>query len=219
MGTQDANIYVVPNGVDIEKFRLPDKNKKVLQGIGLENSFIVGFVGALMPRHSLEVLIEVAEDLKHKTGLSLKYLIIGEGRRENKLKNMVEHYNLEEDFVFLKNIRHEDIHAYINVMDVCILPNTSIYTSPIKIFEYMVMGKPIIAPRKGQVKEIIEDEEEGILIMPANKEELKMAIIRLHEDKKLRETMGKKAREKVERNYTWKHSAEKIMQIYYSFKK
>jgi glycosyltransferase involved in cell wall biosynthesis len=219
MGVKDINLHVIPDGVDIEKFRpITKKDENSLKKLKLENSFVIGFVGSLMPRQGLEVLIEACKSLKYKIELPLKYFIIGTGRREKRLKNIVKNYDLEKDFIFLKDIKHEDIPSYINLMDICVLPNMSIYSSPIKIFEYMAMKKPVILPRKGQPLDIFTHLEDCFFIEPGNKEQLIEAIQLLSEDENLRKKLGANAREKVSRQFTWLKSAEKTIEVYNNLK-
>jgi len=177
---------------------------------------VVGFVGSLSKRQGLETLLRAVNELRY---LDLCLLLVGRGEKEIKLKMYVKEYKLENHVIFTGEVPYSEIPAYIASMDIAILPDTSLYASPVKIFEYMAMSKAIIAPRKGQVEEVIKDGEEGILVKPGSKEELKKAILKLYKDKELREKMGKKAREKVEKSYTWRHNAEKIIKIFESIEK
>jgi glycosyltransferase involved in cell wall biosynthesis len=106
-------------------------------------------------------------------------------------------------------------------MDITIAPHDrnsfksigGFHGSPLKIFEYMAMGKPVIATPIGQIKDIIEDNISGRLIYSDQVEELKNAVIRLYEDKDYRDTLGKNARKVVMDNYTWEINARKIEDI------
>ncbi|HIE44104.1 MAG TPA: glycosyltransferase [Candidatus Omnitrophica bacterium] len=138
---------------------------------------------------------------------------------EEKLKKKVESSNLTQDFLFLKNIKHEDIPAYINLMDICVLPDMSIYSSPVKIFEYMAMAKPVILPSKGQPQQIFRHLENCLFIEPRNQKQLVEAILLLERDENLREKLGRNAREKISREFTWLRSAEKILKIYGNLQK
>ena len=78
----------------------------------------------------------------------------------------------------------------------------------------MAMGKPIITSNIGQIGEILEHEIGGLLIEPGNHEELARNILTLMEDEHLKKKLGKNARIKVEKNYTWERNARQIMAIY-----
>ena len=99
-------------------------------------------------------------------------------------------------------------------MDITVLPNMSIYSSPVKIFEYMAMAKPTIAPAEGQMNRFFENEKEILLIKPGDKERLANNIIKLFSDSALRKRLGSNARDKVINSYTWDHNAKRILEIY-----
>jgi glycosyltransferase involved in cell wall biosynthesis len=90
------------------------------------------------------------------------------------------------------------------------------FGSPTKIFEYMAMGKGIVASRLGQIGEVLVDRETALLVEPANVEELTAAIVRMVESEALRTNLGAKAREVAEREHTWAHNARRVLEAYRS---
>jgi glycosyltransferase involved in cell wall biosynthesis len=96
--------------------------------------------------------------------------------------------------------------------------NDPIYFSPLKVFEYMAMGKPVVASRIDQLAEIFEDGEEIVLIKPGNVEELADAILKLIADSELAQRLGANARTKVLSTYTWGKTVVKILEIYSDLK-
>jgi glycosyltransferase involved in cell wall biosynthesis len=90
------------------------------------------------------------------------------------------------------------------------------FGSPTKIFEYMAMGKAIVASRLGQIGEVLADQETALLVEPGNVGELTAAIVKLVDSNDLREKLGTKAREVAEREYTWKHNAQRVLDAYQS---
>ncbi len=90
--------------------------------------------------------------------------------------------------------------------------NTARWMSPLKVFEYMGAGKPIIASDLPALREILEDGETAILCDPESPEAWIEALKRLKE-KELREELGEKAKKRFTENYTWKKRAEKIMEV------
>ena len=101
-------------------------------------------------------------------------------------------------------------------MDILLAPYQAeelFYLSPIKIFEYMASGRAVLAARVGQIAEVIEDGVNGLLYEPATPESLATQLLRLIDDAVLRERLGKKARETVERRYTWRANAEAVVAL------
>ena len=111
---------------------------------------------------------------------------------------------------------------YLAAADVLIAPyklkkgfeKVGFYNSPVKLFEYMAMGKPIITSNIGQISEIIEHGETGLLIEPGNYKEFASGILKLVENPQLRDKLGFNARAEFERNYTWEMNAMKVIAVY-----
>jgi glycosyltransferase involved in cell wall biosynthesis len=90
------------------------------------------------------------------------------------------------------------------------------YFSPLKIFEYMAAGKPIVASRIGQVAEILENEKTALLVAPENPEELASALRRLKAERKLAERLGAAAQKEAQEKHTWKARLEIVESIFRS---
>ena len=90
------------------------------------------------------------------------------------------------------------------------------FGSPTKIFEYMAMGKGIVASRLGQIGEVLADDDNALLVEPGNVPELARAITRLVDSRELRERLGARARKVAVQNHTWTRNAERVLQAYNS---
>ena len=84
------------------------------------------------------------------------------------------------------------------------------FGSPTKLFEYLAMGKGIVASRLGQVGEVIIDGENGLLVEPGDADGLARAIERLAVDGELRSRLGAAARKTAIERYTWRHNAARV---------
>ena len=87
------------------------------------------------------------------------------------------------------------------------------YLSPIKIFEYMAVGRAVVAAGVGQIREIIQDETNGLLYEPASAGALGERLLRLVDDPDFRRRLGEAARRTVESRYTWRVSAEGVAAV------
>jgi glycosyltransferase involved in cell wall biosynthesis len=83
------------------------------------------------------------------------------------------------------------------------------YWSPLKIFEYMATGLPVVAPRVGRIPALVGHEREGILYNPPSPVTLAEALMRLA-DPQLRQQLGRAARERAVREYSWKSHCEAL---------
>ena len=102
---------------------------------------------------------------------------------------------------------------YIDLMDICVIPHSNEYRSPIKMFEYMAMEKPVIAPRFEPIKNVIEDGQNGILFNPNDKEDFMRSLDFLMQNSLERERLGMAARNAVIERHTWRKNAQRIERI------
>jgi glycosyltransferase involved in cell wall biosynthesis len=102
----------------------------------------------------------------------------------------------------------------IAVCDVCVAPflaNTFFYFSPLKMFEYMAMGKPIVASRLGQIVELLQDGRAGVLVPPGDIEALVNALVQLEADTKLRADLSEAAY-RASLKHTWKANVSAVVE-------
>ncbi|HEX68653.1 MAG TPA: glycosyltransferase family 1 protein [bacterium] len=194
---------VIPDGADEELFHPCPPDTELREKLKIKDGEkVVGFVGSLSPRQGLEMLLDVLPD-------DCTLLVVGEGRERKKL----EEKSKGKKVIFTGPVSHREIPRYISIMDLCILPDMSIYSSPVKLFEYMAMGKAILAPRKGQIKDFFEKSGELFLFTPRDKEEMETSIRKLLKDDSLRSKLGSEARQRFLREFTWKKLGERVLQL------
>lgn len=215
-GLPDNKIYVVPNGVDETIFNPFVDGKYVKIKYNLEGFRVICFSGSTLQKwQGIDILMKTA--MMIQSIKNIKFLIVGEEIRDKR--------NIPENVVFTGSIKHEDVPYYLAAADILVAPYILIdkfikigfFNSPIKLFEYMAMGKAIISSDMGQIKEVIEHGKTGILIKPNDPIELTEAIMRLLDDDKLRTKLGNNAWESVLKNYTWENNADAINRIYTKF--
>lgn len=211
--TEDK-IWVLPNATNPFQFRSKGNRDVIRENLNINDKFVIGFVGRLLPWYKLEMLLEVLKNLVALNQKQACLLLIGEGVLRPKLQNLIQEYHLERNVVMTGWIAHSEICDYIDAMDIAVLPNSNQWGSPMKIFEYMSMEKPVIAPSYPPISEIITSGENGLLFQPGNSEQLKNAIVTLMIDEKLRKQIGANARKTVVDNHTWRKNGEKILEIY-----
>jgi glycosyltransferase involved in cell wall biosynthesis len=215
-GTADR-IHVVPNGVDPDRFSpgVPPSRP------GEPGTFTIGFAGSLKPWHGLSVLIEAfAQVASAGSGdprtarAPARLLIVGDGPERNKLIEDLTHRGLRESAYFTGAVPAGEMPGLLASMDLAVAPYPPLpdfYFSPLKIFEYMAAGLPIVASRVGQVARLIQDEVNGVLCRPGDPMALAAAIDRVRNDPALRQRLGQAARQTVLRVHTWEHVAKRIL--------
>jgi glycosyltransferase involved in cell wall biosynthesis len=124
--------------------------------------------------------------------------------------------------IFTGTVEHDSVPVFLDACDILIAPHVPLadgsdfFGSPTKIFEYMAMGKGIVASRLGQIGEVLSDNETALLVTPGNVNELAAALIRMTESDSLRVLLGEGARAAAVQKHTWTHNAERVLQAYES---
>lgn len=194
------NITVNHNGVDPSEFQIEANSDAT-------RPFTIGFVGSIMPYHGLEKLMHAyARFCKEYPDSRL--LIVGDGESLPDLRAMAEELNITNGVEFTGSIPYTKVKDQIDRMHVCVLPATKWYCSPVKMFEYAVMAKPIIAERIAPVIELIDHEKDGLLI--GDEQELTNAMIYLLNHPEEAKRMAGRFKEKVLSQYTWQSNNARI---------
>ncbi len=204
-------VHVVPNGVDIERFR-PDVTPALIPPA---DAFTVGFVGSLRPWHGLADLVEAFRVLAQSVP-NAQLLIVGDGPERPAMKEKLEAEGLSKSVRFTGAVSHSEVPQWLASMDVAVAPypqKTDCYFSPLKIFEYMAAGLPVVATRTGQIPEIIEQGVTGLLPQPGRPEELAGAIEVFYKDRSLMAAMGRAARARVASHHTWSAVGRQILNL------
>ncbi len=118
-----------------------------------------------------------------------------------------------ERVVFSGAVPREEVPDHVAAMDVAVQPDVTDYASPIKLFEYLAMGKAVVAPDKPNIREVVADGQEALLVPPGSAAAMAEALARLHRDAALRRTLGARAARLVsERAYHWEGNARRVLE-------
>jgi len=205
-----GKIHVIPNGVNPGRFTDDVKPSLPAQ----PGVFTVGFVGTLKPWHGLTALVEAFAILNARYP-EVRLLVVGDGtERENLLKELSLHGLLEVAHL-TGAVPPDEMPGLLASMDVavCPYPQQDFYFSPLKVYEYMAAGLPVVVSRIGQLDELIENEVTGLVIPPDDVMSLVEALSRLLLDYNLRIRLGQAARRAILRDHTWSNIAQCILGI------
>lgn len=211
-------ITVNPNGVDISIFQPNDSTRQEIRTkLRFNEKIVVGFVGSFGVWHGVDILASVINDVV-KANSNVHFLWVGDGPYKKYVLENTTKYNLQGNVTIVEPVPHSEIPKYINACDILASPHTpqvdgtEFFGSPTKLFEYMAVGKAIIASNLGQIGHVLEHMKDAILIKPGSRDELTNGILKLSKDLSLREYLGKNARLKVMQSYTWGNNAKRVIE-------
>ena len=174
---------------------------------------VIGFVGTMNRWQGITEFPEVMRKVFARCD-DAAFLFVGDGEFRQFLEEFCRSEGYAKRVVFSGRQPHAEIPALVARMDITVLLNSNAYGSPMKIFEYMGMGKAVIAPAVKPVLEILTDGKNGLLIAPGDAARMADQIIRLIQDKPLRDRLGQAGRAYVMAHHTWQQNAAKIEQIF-----
>ncbi len=205
-------IRIVPNGVDVEAFKPLENQAELKKQFSLGQGPCVLFVGNLIPRKGLPFLVEAAKKIvKHQP--ETKFLIAGVGPLKNYLINIIQDAKLTTNFMFMGRVNEKILPALYNCADVFVLPSIQ-EGQGIVLLEAQASGIPVVGFDIGGVKEAVRNGETGLLVKAEESEALADSLIKLLDERDLRQRMGVNGRKFVVDNFTWDICAQKMLTVY-----
>lgn len=209
-------ITVIPDGVDTRAFRPDQPSRRAELGFG-GRDVVVAFVGQFYPWHGVERVIAVADRLRDTRA---KFLLIGAGDLLDPIKRQVADRALQDRVVVTGRVPLAAVPEYLAAADVFIAPyqesrpdGVDFYFSPLKIYEYMAMGRPIVAPPFGQIGRVLS-QETAVLVTDTSTSGYAEAVRALSQDAALRERMGRAARRAAVERHSWDRLAGQLAALY-----
>lgn len=221
-GIQPERVGWYPNGIDPAVFdpgrfsadTIAELRRRL--GIGADE-FVVTFVGTFGDWHGAEVFARAATKVFGPGGVAngrrLRFLFIGDGKNRALCQSTVAGTPAAERCLFLGLVPQAMTPQYLAASDCFVSPHvpnpdgTEFFGSPTKLFEYMAMGKPIIASRLGQIADVLNDGHTAVMVEPGDAAQLADAIARVCVDRvdsaKLRAALGAAARQVALERFTW----------------
>lgn len=216
LGAEPSRVHISPNGVDPALFQPAPAQAEVRTRWGLNGASVLGFVGGLRAWHGVKALPPLLERLIPQH-LDLQMVIAGAGPLRRELERDFEERGLAQHVLFTGSLPHQEIAALIRQFDVALAPydrlDHAFYFSPLKLFEYMGCGVPVVAAKIGQIADVVRDGETGLLYRSGDLDELAAACARLLADPLLRQRLGEAAAREVRDRYTWDRNVERVIDL------
>jgi glycosyltransferase involved in cell wall biosynthesis len=212
-GCISSKISLVENGVNVDMFAAKFsasviQNERKRLGIPISVP-VICYVGAIRPWQGLELLITAAREMMGKSR-DTRFLVVGGGEGLDSLKEQAESEGVDSLFVFTGPIPYERVPLMIALSDVCVAPFAGgRVASPMKVYEYMAAGKPMVVSRIRGL-EFIEERGLGRLVDPDDADDLAEVLTCLLTDWPAAEAMAARAQEYARRNCSWLSVARRI---------
>ncbi len=217
-GVPAEQVWIVPNGVDPDAFapRAPDPALRARYGLG--DRSLIGYVSNLdHPREGQETLIE-ATALLGAAGRDVACLIVGEGRRRAELEAIAAASEAADRVVFTGAVPHDEVPALYALLDVFVVPRrderAARLVTPLKPFEAMAMGRPLIVADLPALTEVAPDGVRSLAYPSGDAPALAAAVERLLDDPDLAARLGAAGRAWVTRERTWAANGPRWSAIY-----
>ena len=198
-------VHVAPDGVDLNKYGTSKTSARARLNIPRSQK-IVTYTGSFQERKGVYILIEASHDIEAKV------LIVGADRSEVDKKKL--NIDIPENLEFRGNIAHRDVKYYQIASDILVAPYTreSWMPSPLKLFEYMAAGNPIVASDLQVLREVLNNNDNSLLTSPGNSKELANNVNRLLLNPSKMKNLASQALSDAN-CYTWEKRAEGILRF------
>jgi glycosyltransferase involved in cell wall biosynthesis len=186
-GVNSGKIKVIGSAVDLEKFKPPRDRMKFRREIGVgDNAPLIGNVGMIRPDKGQLVLVEAAQ-LVLEAHPGARFVIVGQGtgilKRGINVRNAIDHARLAEQII-MAGYRWDTPDVYA-ACDMVVIASLRTEASPIVLREAFASGRPVIATKVGDIPEIIQNRQNGLLIEPGDRQAMAAAIMEFLGDPKL----------------------------------
>ncbi|HUD03997.1 MAG TPA: glycosyltransferase family 4 protein [Candidatus Paceibacterota bacterium] len=209
-GVSPKNIHVAPDGVDIKQFDIKENKDEARTRLGFnKEEKIVLYTGHLYSWKGTDTLAEAAQSLPKDV------MIYFVGGTENDILSFKKKYRETGNIRILGRKPHHEIPLYMRAADILVIPNSSkqdisrLYTSPMKLFEYMASGAPIVASDLPSLREIL-NESDAFFFVPDDAKDLLRAIVGVFADQRQALKKAALASEEV-KEYSWQKRAKDIL--------
>lgn len=204
---------ILPNAIDPDKLQVSaDSVSQLRKQLQIDDKVVIGWVGSIQPWHGIATMIQAFGALPPEHRDISALMIVGGGESLEEMKALAAQGPAADQIIFTGYVPHVEVFSHIAAMDLCLLPNTKWYCSPIKIFEYGAMGKAIIASDHAAVLDVMEPDLDGLIIEPTP-QALSKALGKIIPKPALRDRLAVHFKEKVLRQHTWRANAEKVISI------
>ncbi|MBF0474799.1 MAG: glycosyltransferase [Deltaproteobacteria bacterium] len=218
-------VLYAPTVADTARFHPGVSGEEIRKKFDLVDKTVLLYTGNLEHGNGVKT-----ENILYVTALlaakrpDIRLLVVGgggllrRGGEEGALPRLARDLDIQDKVVFTGNINYLDVPNYIAAADICLalfpINVITMAKSPLKIYEYMAMGKPVVARAVGEIPAAIQDGHNGLLVFSDNPREYADKINQVMENKDNLQKIGAQARQTVEQKLSWRASAETLLDAF-----
>jgi glycosyltransferase involved in cell wall biosynthesis len=208
----DERITVIPNGINREHFAVAPAPDQAKLRLDLSGKLVLGFTGFVRDWHGVDRVIRWMATPGAPANAVL--LVVGDGPVRGDLEKLAEDLRLRERVRFTGVIDRDRVPEHVAAFDIALQPAVVPYASPLKLFEYLALGKAVIAPRQPNIEEILGDGDNALLFDATEPGAFERGLTRLCADPELRARLSAAAAATIDRlDLTWLGNARKIVAL------
>ena len=211
-GVPDERIAVIPNGINEAHFvsaPTPDVAKRRL---GLQGNLVLGFTGFVRDWHGVDRVVKWLAT--PDAPLNAHLLVVGDGPVRAELEALARTLGVAQRVAFTGVIDRHRVPEHVAAFDVALQPAVTAYASPLKLMEYLVLGKAVVAPREPNLLEVLADGENALMFDDKVPGSFEAALTRLCSENALRAQLSEGARHTIRRMaLTWTGNASRAVAL------
>ena len=208
-GVPSGRIVVIPNGINPRRFANVPDTATAQARFGLQGRLVLGFTGFVRKWHRMEHVLDFIA--QHGERFNLHLLLVGDGPVRAELEEYARAHGVADRFTVTGVVGRDDIVNHVAAFDIALQPGLPEYASPLKLFEYMYLGRGVVAPDMDNIREVLTDGYDALLFNPEQPASLSAAILRLCEEPDLRQRLGVQARATIEeKGFLWRVNAQRV---------
>lgn len=210
VGVPAERVVVVPNGINEAHFAAAPSQAEAKASLGWSEALVLGFTGFVRDWHGMDRVIRwMSSDA---APANARLLVVGDGPVRAELEQLAASLQLGERVRFTGVVHRDRVPGLVAAFDVALQPAVVDYASPLKLIEYLALGKAIVAPNQPNIAEVLDDGVNALLFEPGDTLGLERSLARLAHEPALRQRLGQGARDTIQgRQLTWAGNARKAV--------
>ncbi|PJF36731.1 MAG: hypothetical protein CUN49_03920 [Candidatus Thermofonsia Clade 1 bacterium] len=208
-GMPAEKVIIVPNGIDASLFRADLDGAPIRARYAIPpDAVVIGFVGSFQPYHRVDLLLRAFAQLE---SAQARLLLVGQGITSAESQALAAQLGIAARTIFTGSVPYAQVPHYLAAIDIAVMPATNDYGNPMKVYEYMAMGKVVVAPDQPTITELATHGENAYLFAREEIAAMAAALRTLLADSALRQRLGAQGQQHAAEQ-TWLKRAQALQQ-------